>query len=655
MTMLEQALALAETGFFIFPVDGDKKSLIKDWPNTATRDEEKIKEWWSLWPDGNIAAAPDRSGHFVIDLDMKKGKNGVAELEALEAQHGSLPDSTYVVTTPSGGFHLWFRGKANSSAGTIAPGIDVRGTGGYVVMPGSKLEGFEAPYSVKTDAPIAEASEWLVQLATKPKTEARNAPADIALDAAANIDRAALWLSQRKPAIEGQGGDAWTFETACTLHNLGLSEERAFELMAGDWNAFCLPPWPEEELRVKVRNAFAYAQNDPGVDAVKPASETFAAALDTLAKEEPAIIPETAPSVVTADSPRIVLRDWKARRNQEPAKLLIDRFLPDGETVLIHAAPGKFKSFIAADIAFSVASGKPAFGKLPILRSGPVIYFLGEGRRAFETQRLRALCETRGVPDDENLPLYTVASVPPVANGEVVGAYFAAIEKELAGRTAAAIVIDPLARSMIGLDENSAGDAGYYVAMAEAMVEKFGCSVVTIAHEGKDESRGARGSSAFLAGFDNVWRVEADQDKLTLKIEPVKLKDDEHQPLHARGQKVAISGTRIGSLVFGLIDPADYRKANGKGGITNADIGAALKRLTEANGGDPVTSIVLAAELWQSNPEGSSAESVKRLLNREMGGRFRVYVKHPGTGRYDPTLWHFPVLGNAASGEAGCD
>ena len=66
-------------------------------------------------------------------------KNGILELERLAAEHGfDIPD-TLIIATPNGGFHLYFNGTAQSSAGRIAPGVDVRSRGGYVLVPRSVL------------------------------------------------------------------------------------------------------------------------------------------------------------------------------------------------------------------------------------------------------------------------------------------------------------------------------------------------------------------------------------------------------------------------------------------------------------------------------------------------------------------------------------
>jgi hypothetical protein len=111
------------------------------WKETATDDADVIKELWSDRHKGaNIAIATGQpSGVYVIDLD---GKVGMDSLRALEAKHGALPPTMMAFSGRGDGLHLYFKTPAEEegltiSAGTIGTGIDTRGTGGFIVAPGS--------------------------------------------------------------------------------------------------------------------------------------------------------------------------------------------------------------------------------------------------------------------------------------------------------------------------------------------------------------------------------------------------------------------------------------------------------------------------------------------------------------------------------------
>jgi putative DNA primase/helicase len=143
--MKSAALALAERGLVVFPCCTNRKTPIcKHGFKEATTDREVITEWWSNYPSANIAVATGRkSGIFVADIDVKDDRNGEDDLRALGARYGPLPDTVESIT-PSKGRHLWFRMpefSVPSSVGKLAPGIDIRGDGGYVLVPPSRVVG----------------------------------------------------------------------------------------------------------------------------------------------------------------------------------------------------------------------------------------------------------------------------------------------------------------------------------------------------------------------------------------------------------------------------------------------------------------------------------------------------------------------------------
>lgn len=158
-----QAAGLAADGYHVFPVTpGAKTPLHAGWQSEATTDVEKVAALWGGHvPEPNIGI---RTGgeFFVIDLDVKNGVPGVTNWETLMSDHGGVM-LTRTVRTPSGGLHLYFAKPSQlivpNSAGKIAPGIDVRGDGGFVLGPGSVIGG-EA-YQLLHPGPTLPAPEWL--------------------------------------------------------------------------------------------------------------------------------------------------------------------------------------------------------------------------------------------------------------------------------------------------------------------------------------------------------------------------------------------------------------------------------------------------------------------------------------------------------------
>ena len=133
----------------------------------ATTDPRKIHMWWRRWPNANIGMPTgERSGVWGLDEDRP------GAVEKLEREHGPIPP-TLKVKTPRGGQHLYFRhteGVTNSSGG-LPEGIDVRGQGGYVLVPPS------TGYRVERREEVAEAPGWLLGMvrerASQPREKAK--------------------------------------------------------------------------------------------------------------------------------------------------------------------------------------------------------------------------------------------------------------------------------------------------------------------------------------------------------------------------------------------------------------------------------------------------------------------------------------------------
>jgi hypothetical protein len=113
----------------------------------ASIDPRRIRELFAAapWATGYGIACGLHPHHLIgIDLDTKSGTDSSVALRELALRHlFTIPD-TVVVLTPSGGRHLWLSGPPDvvvpNSASRLAPGIDVRGAGGYLVGPGSRTE-----------------------------------------------------------------------------------------------------------------------------------------------------------------------------------------------------------------------------------------------------------------------------------------------------------------------------------------------------------------------------------------------------------------------------------------------------------------------------------------------------------------------------------
>ena len=106
--------------------------------NEATADAAQVATWWKKTPAANIGiACGEINGFIVLDVDRghDDGIDGADTLRELEQKMGALPD-TVEALTPNGGRHLFFKypsGQNIRNKTGIAPGIDIRANGGYVV------------------------------------------------------------------------------------------------------------------------------------------------------------------------------------------------------------------------------------------------------------------------------------------------------------------------------------------------------------------------------------------------------------------------------------------------------------------------------------------------------------------------------------------
>jgi len=152
MTMLELALDYAARGAFVFPCvearttgpdQPDDRKRPKPgifWGTMSTRDPATIERFWTKWPDALIGFDLGKMGVFVADADRKPGGiDGVQAWMDLCAEHGYSDADVPRVSTASLGEHLYFRQPEGKPIGNkrVAPGIDGRGAGGYVIAPGS--------------------------------------------------------------------------------------------------------------------------------------------------------------------------------------------------------------------------------------------------------------------------------------------------------------------------------------------------------------------------------------------------------------------------------------------------------------------------------------------------------------------------------------
>lgn len=277
--LLTAALSYAARGWKVFPVwnigrDGrcacggqrdckpGKHPATRNGLNDACADRTQLLEWWSRWPEANVGIATGAaSGFFVLDVD---GDAGQISLSGLEEQHGKLPDTVEAITG-SGGRHVLFRCphdlKIHNSAGSIAQGLDIRGTGGFIVAaPSNHYSGGSYVWEVASqpdDVEIADAPQWLLNLM-------RNAPRtshlrDDGRTQARGTSGNGFVLPEQ--IDEGARNDT-LLRYARSLHGKRLSDHEIRTLVTSANEAYCKPPVEQEEVEAVIRQGITMADRE---------------------------------------------------------------------------------------------------------------------------------------------------------------------------------------------------------------------------------------------------------------------------------------------------------------------------------------------------------------------------------------------------------
>jgi putative DNA primase/helicase len=228
---VETALGYAGSGWPVFPChwqgERRKRPLVEKGWQAATTDEGQIRAWWTRWPQALIGMPTGKaSGLNVLDIDCKDpAANGYDTLAQLGLS--SLPE-TPRARSASGGGHVYFATidtEIRNSIAALGPGLDVRGDGGYIILP-SPGSGYswDPVWNFDTVAPLPS-PVWLGHRAKKATDRWRSArerfdPQQALDDACSNIRTAGAGEKYRTVRRE-------LFIVACLVRDRLLPEKDA--------------------------------------------------------------------------------------------------------------------------------------------------------------------------------------------------------------------------------------------------------------------------------------------------------------------------------------------------------------------------------------------------------------------------------------------
>ncbi|MBU1039990.1 MAG: bifunctional DNA primase/polymerase [Proteobacteria bacterium] len=472
--MLEAALSYAAKGWAVFPCK-DKRPMVRNGFYAGTTDEAQIRAWWKEWPDAQIAVRTG-SGFWVFDVDAP---DGIASLVELEKANGALP-RTREQRTGGGGRHLFFKMPSEhiirNSASQVAPGIDVRGEGGYAIVPPSSHESGKN-YEWANDEPIADAPLWLVQAAMSKKAPKEGLCATVSM---AEVQEGLCGLvSMVEKAQEGTRNDTLNkaaFRAGSLIANGDMEREEAEQALYDVAVAAGLPP---EEVEKTIAS---------GLRAGHAAAAT---------------------AMTTSGSLRVVTHRELAAMDVPKPVLLLDPILSERGLTMLFAARGIGKTWVALCIAVALACGRMALGRWSAPEPRKVLYVDGEMSLNMLKERLSALYPD-GNPElvpDGNLRIVS----PELQGGPMPNLATREGQLALAPHIEGVdlVIVDNLATLAINGSENDA-DAWRPVQAWLLELRRMGKAVLLVHHAGK--SGGQRGSSAKEDILDVVINLKRPDD-----------------------------------------------------------------------------------------------------------------------------------------------
>lgn len=237
----QAACDLAANYVPVFPCKPTKRPYTTHGFVDATTDLDVIERWWTRWPDALIGVPTGQaSGLLVIDIDPAG--------EGWYREHFDRLACARIHQTRRG-HHLLYKmpdDDIRSSAGKVAPGIDVRATGGYIIWwPAHGLE------AVGDLGDLTDPPQWLLEelkALERPQDPRTGAP-----DADGGIARGA-----RNATLASLAG---------SMRRRGMAAEEILPALLAVNRARCVPPLPDTEVRRIAESVARYAPDSPAVGA----------------------------------------------------------------------------------------------------------------------------------------------------------------------------------------------------------------------------------------------------------------------------------------------------------------------------------------------------------------------------------------------------
>lgn len=473
----------------------------------SSSDPEQIAKWRETYgKDCNWGYCPAKGGETVIDLDVRKEKNGVESLKAWMESLGRKLPRTFTVRTPSGGIHLYYRGALPVSKDGFLTGVDVHSPKAHVAVPGSRTP--SGRYQVEYDEEVAELPAWFIEefgKKCKPWKPRPGTPEVVNVridpDTPEKIAAAVEIIRSWPETFEGARNHE-LYRMACELCKAGVTKEKALELYV-EHGVERLHYGDEGEMN-EVESTIESAYRD------KAAEFGLTSAQNALSMFGPT---------------RYQMEDWRyiaSMQVPERKWLIRDWLLAEPGTVLLFSGQGGTgKSLVALTLAYSLATGMDFFGMKPERRAKSVIVSC-EDPMPEQARRLQRIEKSFGRPVEEGLVKIwcragensVLASV--TKEGFVKATEFCKELKEACaehfGMDGGILVLDTLS-DFVAINENDRMQVSQFVKhILTGLATELGVTVILLAHPNKS-NRGFSGSTAWEGAARSRWELEWKKDK----------------------------------------------------------------------------------------------------------------------------------------------
>jgi hypothetical protein len=520
------AIGYATRGVSVHPLPpGEKKSRTL-WAERqrVAMTEREVEEHWTQHPEDNIAIITGALSKLVV-VDVDPSHGGVST-----PFEGTTP---LVVQTRSGGWHFYYQHpghhvKSVAGPNPSLPGVDVRGDGGYVVAPPSRVD--PGLYSWRDcdlvdlppdSLPSFEVVEKLIFPVREVIQKVDNPPAPEGFVAHGVADSTG-WVTKALTNGAPMGSQRQVLcQLAGYLAGKAVPSDVAYGILFS-WvcrqRQNAKDPWQPRHVQDLVESIYER-------EAKKVASDPLDGAESTIVGARPAA-GDSAPLMEA-----VQVDDFVDRYGKEATPWLVEDWVPEGTVGMVQSPPGSYKTWLLLDMAASVASGSPFLQRYPVYRPGPVVYIQQEDPRHLLSERVSLIRYAKeavalGITDPasfwvgERSPLYLVTDAGFSFGNPVSRDRLVTLLKELHPHL---VMLDPL---------YTACPAGqFFIEMPDhikwlrRLRDRYGCAFLLAHHTKKQNAEQGDlgreqmfGSNLMNAAIESGWIVRPAGDRaVTIK------------------------------------------------------------------------------------------------------------------------------------------